>query len=69
MTMATIRIRDNGPCLVDGDDVRVVDADGNEFPITRRPFTLCRCGYSANKPFCDGSHNREGFEAATRAGA
>ena len=68
MTMATIRIRDNGPCLVDGDDVRVVDAEGNELTIARRPFTLCRCGHSANKPFCDGSHNREGFESTVRAG-
>jgi len=67
MTMATIRIRDNGPCLVDGDDVCVVDAEGNELPIARRPFTLCRCGYSGNKPFCDGSHNREGFESTVRA--
>lgn len=66
--MTTIRVRDNGPCLIDGDDVHVVDAEGNEFEITRRPFTLCRCGHSANKPFCDGSHNREGFEATTRAG-
>ena len=63
----TIRIRDNGPCLVDGDDVQVVDADGNAFPIERRPFALCRCGHSAGKPFCDGSHNREGFAAADRA--
>ena len=69
MRMATIRIRDNGPCLVDGDDVRVVDADGNEFSIPRRPFALCRCGYSANKPFCDGAHNREGFDSAVRAGS
>ena len=65
--MATIRIRDNGPCLVDGDDVRVVDAEGNELAVARRPFTLCRCGYSGNKPFCDGSHNREGFESTVRA--
>ena len=63
----TIRIRDNGPYLVDGDDVQVVDADGNAFPIERRPFALCRCGHSASKPFCDGSHNREGFSAADRA--
>ena len=67
MTMATIRIRDNGPCLVDGDDVRVVDAEGKELAVARRPFTLCRCGHSANKPFCDGSHNREGFESTIRA--
>ena len=67
MTMTTIRIRDNGPCLVDGEDVRVVDSEGNELSITRRPFALCRCGYSANKPFCDGAHNREGFESTVRA--
>ena len=63
----TIRIRDNGPYVVDGDDVQVVDADGNAFPIERRPFALCRCGCAATKPFCDGSHNREGFAAADRA--
>ncbi|MCY4658994.1 MAG: CDGSH iron-sulfur domain-containing protein [Acidobacteria bacterium] len=62
----TIRIRDNGPYVVDGDDVQVVDADGNAFPIERRPFALCRCGHAASKPFCDGSHNREGFAAADR---
>ena len=63
----TIRIRDNGPYVVDGDDAQVVDADGNAFPIERRPFALCRCGHSESKPFCDGSHNREGFSAADRA--
>ena len=65
----TIKVRDNGPYLVDGDDVHVVDADGNEFPVDRRPFALCRCGHSANKPFCDGAHNREGFQAANRGGS
>lgn len=69
MTMTTIKIRDDGPCLVDGDDVRLVDAEGNELPIPRRPFTLCRCGHSANKPFCDGAHNREGFDSTVRAGS
>ena len=63
----TIRIRDNGPCVVDGEEVQVVDAEGNAFPIERRPFALCRCGHSESKPFCDGSHNREGFAAADRA--
>ena len=65
--MATIRVRDNGPCLVEGDDVTVVDGSGTEFVIDRQPFALCRCGHSGKKPFCDGSHNREGFEASDRA--
>ncbi len=63
----TIKIRDNGPCLVDGDDVTLTDAEGNAYRVERRPFALCRCGCSDNKPFCDGSHNREGFDSAPRA--
>lgn len=66
--MATIKTRDNGPLLVEGDDVRVIDSTGGEFPIARRPVALCRCGHSGNKPFCDGSHNRVGFEASEKAG-
>ena len=65
----TIRLRDNGPCLIDGDDVTVVDAEGNPYEIARRPFSLCRCGHSENKPFCDGSHRSVGFESAPRAGS
>ena len=66
--MATIKVRDNGPLLIEGDDTQVVDGEGNECPVERRPFALCRCGHSENKPFCDGAHAREGFEAVTRAG-
>ncbi len=65
----TIRLRDNGPCVIDGDDVTVVDAEGNPYEIARRPFSLCRCGHSENKPFCDGSHRSVGFESAPRAGS
>ncbi len=62
--MAKITVRDNGPYLVEGDDVTVADASGTEISVERRPFALCRCGASANKPFCDGSHNRVGFDAS-----
>ena len=66
--MTTIRVRKNGPYRVEGDDVKVVDWDGNEYPIERRPIALCRCGASTTKPFCDGTHSKIGFmaeEAAT----
>jgi CDGSH-type Zn-finger protein len=63
----TITVRNNGPYLVEGP-VRLVDADGNEYPLTPgKRFSLCRCGGSVNKPFCDGTHTRIGFAAAERA--
>jgi hypothetical protein len=49
----------NGPLLVSGG-VRVVDAEGNVLYEGERA-ALCRCGGSANKPFCDGTHKTNGF--------
>lgn len=65
--MARITVRPNGPYLVEGDDVTVVDWDGNAYQLAKRPFKLCRCGASAKRPFCDGSHSRIGFAAAEAA--
>ena len=64
----TITVRNNGPYRVEGP-VRLIDADGNEFKLPEgRPFfSLCRCGGSTNKPFCDGTHSRIGFLGAERA--
>jgi CDGSH-type Zn-finger protein len=63
----TIRTNRNGPYVVEGP-VRVVDADGNEYDLsTRKRVSLCRCGASVNKPFCDGTHSKLGFQAAERA--
>jgi CDGSH-type Zn-finger protein len=63
----TITVRQNGSYLVEGP-VRLVDADGQEYPLTPgKRFSLCRCGGSVNKPFCDGTHSKIGFEAAERA--
>ena len=59
--MATITVRQNGPYRIDGDDVKVVDWNGKEYPVTRRPIALCRCGASRNKPFCDATHATIGF--------
>ena len=57
---------DNGSFQVSGDYV-VKDAAGNTYPLEAgKDVWLCRCGHSANKPFCDGSHKREGFSAVER---
>lgn len=61
--MAEIKVMDNGPLRVSG--VTLVDAEGN--PIeTKEQYSLCRCGLSDKKPFCDGTHKGK-FESAVRA--
>ena len=60
----TIKIRDNGPYVVEGD-FALVDAAGNEVPILKK--ALCRCGGSTTKPFCDGTHSKIGFQGANAA--
>jgi CDGSH-type Zn-finger protein len=50
----------SGPLWVQGG-VPVVAADGTEYPVRNRA-TLCRCGKSANKPFCDGTHIEAVFD-------
>ena len=66
MADTTITVRNNGPYLVSGQ-IRIVDANGNEIPVDRETVALCRCGGSTKKPFCDGTHSRIGFQAATQA--
>ena len=65
--MASIKVRQNGPYLVDGDDVTLGDWNGVSYPVPRRLFALRRCGGSSTKPFCDGTHSRKGFAAAEAA--
>jgi CDGSH iron-sulfur domain-containing protein 3 len=70
--MALIRLRLNGPIVIEGDDIEVVDWNGVAYPVERRPIALCRCGQSSRKPFCDGSHRTCGFigdQPASMAGA
>lgn len=67
--LTTITVRPNGPLKIEGP-VRLVDVDGRELSGGRpdkRGIALCRCGASADKPFCDGSHNRIGFQASAPA--
>src|SRR4029450_6338598 len=64
----TIRVRQNGSLLVEGDDVKLIDWNGNEDkPANPQKFALCRCGHSENKPFCDSSHKEINFQAAEAA--
>ncbi|RMF05283.1 MAG: CDGSH iron-sulfur domain-containing protein [Chloroflexi bacterium] len=58
-----IRARENGPYLIEGS-ATYTDADGNEQTTPGTTIALCRCGASANKPFCDGSHRAIDFKGA-----
>lgn len=55
-----IKVRANGPLLCTGD-IEVYGADGRLLEKSA-DVVLCRCGHSANKPFCDGSHKEAAFE-------
>jgi len=70
MSQVKITVRPNGPYRVEDPSgvVELVDARGNKYDLTGKPiFALCRCGASANKPFCDGTHSKIGFQAAETA--
>lgn len=70
MAQVKITVRPNGPLRVEAPEgtVELVDADGNPYDLTgKTAFSLCRCGGSVNKPFCDGTHSRIGFQGAERA--
>ena len=64
--MAEIKVTKNGPYLVTGT-ATLMDADGNAYETGDRTVALCRCGGSTNKPFCDGTHSKIGFDAAEAA--
>jgi CDGSH-type Zn-finger protein len=62
MAGTKIEVKNNGPLRVEGD-FTICDASGNAFGLAGRTvISLCRCGHSANKPFCDGAHNKMGFK-------
>ncbi|MBB6454765.1 CDGSH-type Zn-finger protein [Salirhabdus euzebyi] len=60
-----IKVNDNGSIRVTGD-VEMIDSEGNVFE-TKKSFSLCRCGHSSKKPFCDGTHKQIGFDSKPRA--
>ncbi len=52
-----LTVNNNGSLRVEGEDFIIVDPQGNEYGLQGRTLvSICRCGLSANKPFCDGSH-------------
>lgn len=53
----------DGPLLVRGA-VTLLGPDGGPVPVRRSTMALCRCGASAIKPFCDGTHKVNGFTTA-----
>jgi CDGSH iron-sulfur domain-containing protein 3 len=67
MTAVVVTVRENGPYKITGP-VTIVDAEGREFVLPEGSgVVLCRCGHSANKPFCDATHKRVGFSAQDTA--
>jgi len=75
MAQIKITVRKNGPYRVEAPpgSIEMVDADGNAYDLSGKmkdgnlAFSLCRCGASVNKPFCDGTHSKIGFQGAEAA--
>ncbi len=58
-----ITAKDNGSLRIEGE-VELYDGKGNKYDLAgREAFSLCRCGQSNNKPFCDGAHKTCGFDS------
>lgn len=61
MEKIKITVMKNGPLRLEGE-VEIVDQEGKTYGLGGRTvLSLCRCGLSTNKPFCDGSHKHHGF--------
>lgn len=67
MAATKITVNHNGPLRLEGE-LTILDPEGNAFGLGGRTvLSLCRCGHSENKPFCDGSHKRNGFQSEVKA--
>jgi len=72
MSPVNITVRNNGPYRVEIEnegDVSLVDHEGKAVAMPGLKFSLCRCGASLKKPFCDGTHSKIGFKGAQEAAA
>ena len=66
----TILVKQNGPYRIeDYSDVNLIDHEGKPIPIPqgKTVMSLCRCGASSTKPFCDSTHSKIGFKGAEQA--
>jgi CDGSH-type Zn-finger protein len=67
MAASKITVGHNGPLRIEGD-FEILDPSGTPFGLAgRTAIGLCRCGHSANKPFCDGAHKAAGFTDQVQA--
>ncbi len=67
MAATKVTVRSNGSIRIEGD-FEIVDSEGGVFDLAgRTTISLCRCGHSENKPFCDGSHKKVGFQSEIKA--
>jgi len=67
MAATKITVRNDGSLRVEGD-FEIVDQAGKPFGLGgRTAVSLCRCGHSAMKPFCDGAHKTFKFESTIQA--
>lgn len=67
MSDVTVTIKQTGPYVIEGE-ITLVDHLGRPVPTTPgKRISLCRCGASTSKPFCDGTHSKIGFLAAEKA--
>lgn len=67
MAATKVTAKHNGPLRIEGD-FELLDGDGKTYGLGGRTvISLCRCGHSANKPFCDGAHNKALFKDQTCA--
>jgi CDGSH-type Zn-finger protein len=63
MAATKITVMGNGSLRVEGE-FELVDQEGKPFGLAgRTKISLCRCGQSSNKPFCDGTHKTCGFSS------
>lgn len=68
--MVKVTVNNNGSIRIEGEEFVLQDADGNMYDLGGRSrISLCRCGMSEDKPFCDGTHKRNGFASQCTAHA
>jgi CDGSH-type Zn-finger protein len=67
MPSTKVTVKNDGSLFIEGD-FEIVDPAGKAYGLAGRTgVSLCRCGHSEKKPFCDGSHKRLGFQSACMA--